>query len=52
MIVRWGLESLPEVIREAGAARPLLIASTRWKAADLPVEVTAHWAEVPSERIG
>jgi maleylacetate reductase len=48
MIVRWGLDALPEVCAEAGLTEPLLIASPRW---DLPISARARWSEVPSERI-
>jgi maleylacetate reductase len=48
MIVRWGLDRLPEVLAEAGIERPFVIASPRWKIFDLPrVE---WWTEVPSHR--
>ena len=49
MIVRWGLEELPQVLREVGIERPLLVASPRWSSLDLPA--AARWDEVPSERI-
>ena len=48
MIVRWGLDQLEALLAELGAARPFLVASPRW---DPPVEVTAEWREVPSDRI-
>ncbi len=48
MIVRWGLEALPEVCAEAGLTAPLLIASPRW---DLPIDAHGRWSEVPSERV-
>jgi maleylacetate reductase len=37
MIVRWGLEALPEVLEEVSVSDPLLIASGRWKSFELPV---------------
>jgi maleylacetate reductase len=37
MIVRWGLDSLSEVLRELSVARPLLITSRRWRDVELPV---------------
>jgi maleylacetate reductase len=37
MIVRWGLDSLSEVLRDLGVARPLLITSRRWRDVELPV---------------
>ena len=51
MIVRWGLEELPGVLAELGVDRPLLVASERWSAAYVPVEVADVWKEVPSDRI-
>ena len=52
MIVRWGLESLPEACSEAGVSSPSLVSSRRWDSLRLPVEVVARWCEVPSDRIG
>src|SRR4051812_4708873 len=37
MIVRWGLDSLSEVLRELSVRRPLLITSRRWGDVELPV---------------
>jgi maleylacetate reductase len=34
--VRWGLESYPELLRELGITRPLLVTSRRWGSLDLP----------------
>jgi maleylacetate reductase len=48
VIVRWGLDALPEVCAEAGITEPLLVASPRW---ELPIEAHARWSEVPSHRI-
>ena len=48
MIVRWGLDELPELFAELGVERPLLVASPRWSP---PVEVVGVWSEVPSDRI-
>ena len=50
MIVRWGLEELPGVLRELGVERPFLVASRRWEELDLP-PVAARWEEIPSHRI-
>lgn len=36
MIVRWGLEALPGVLEELSVRDPLLIASERWSAFELP----------------
>ncbi|HZT54046.1 MAG TPA: iron-containing alcohol dehydrogenase [Gaiellaceae bacterium] len=52
MIVRWGLDSLPEACGAAGVASPLLVASPRWDALPLPVAPAARWREVPSHRLG
>ena len=49
MIVRWGLDALPEVLAELGIERPLLVASQRWSSLDLPAAAT--WNEIPSHRI-
>jgi len=51
LIVRWGLDSLPEACAEAGVSVPLLVASRRWDSLDLPLEPVARWREVPSDRI-
>jgi maleylacetate reductase len=49
LIVRWGLEELPEALAEAGVERPFLIANERWSSLDLPH--VARWTEVPSHRV-
>jgi len=51
MIVRWGLDALPDVCAEAGVRSPLLVASQRWDSLALPVAPHARWREVPSHRI-
>jgi maleylacetate reductase len=51
VIVRWGLETLPEVLDEIGVRSPLLVAGPRWETLELPVHPHAHWTEVPSHRI-
>jgi maleylacetate reductase len=51
VIVRWGLDALPRACAEAGVSSPLLVASPRWDALQLPLAVVARWREVPSERI-
>ncbi len=51
MIVRWGLDALPEACADAGVSAPLLVASPRWDSLALPVTPAARWSEVPSERI-
>lgn len=52
MIVRWGLDALPEVLGELRIERPLLVASDRWSSEPLPIHPAARWTEVPSTRIG
>jgi maleylacetate reductase len=37
VIVRWGLDSLADVLGELGIARPLLVTSERWRELALPV---------------
>jgi maleylacetate reductase len=51
VIVRFGLEALPEVCAAAGLRAPLLVASPRWNALALPIEPSARWSEVPSQRV-
>ena len=51
MIVRWGLDSLPEACAEAGVSSPLLVAGPRWDSLDLGVEPAGRWSEVPSDRV-
>jgi len=50
MIVRWGLETLPEVCAEAGVSAPLAVASARWDG--LALGERARWRQVPTDRIG
>jgi maleylacetate reductase len=45
VIVRWGLLELRSALAEAGIARPLVIASERWRTVDVPH--VAWWSEVP-----
>ena len=42
MIVEWGLDRLPPVLRALGVARPLLVTSARWRAIALPVAGSYH----------
>ncbi len=42
MIVRWGLSALPGLLAELDIARPLLVASGRWRGIELPVEIPAE----------
>jgi len=49
MIVRWGLEELPGLLRELGIERPFLVAARRWD--DLGIEAAVRWDEIPSHLI-
>ena len=51
MIVRWGLDSLPEACAETGVTAPLLVAGPRWDSLGLAVEPAGRWSEVPSDRV-
>jgi maleylacetate reductase len=51
MIVRWGLEALPDVCAELGIRTPLVVASQRWDELALPVDVRARWREVPTHEV-
>jgi maleylacetate reductase len=37
MIVRWGLDALPDVLEELSVSSPLLISTERWRGLELPV---------------
>jgi maleylacetate reductase len=50
VIVRWGLDELPQALAEAGIERPYVIASERWRSLALPAH-TGWCSEVPSEHI-
>ncbi|MGN6799874.1 MAG: iron-containing alcohol dehydrogenase family protein [Gaiellaceae bacterium] len=49
MIVRWGLADLGGTLADLGIERPLVIASERWRALDVPQ--VAWWPEVPSVHV-
>jgi len=49
VIVRWGIGKLGETLAEAGIARPLVIASERWRTLGVPH--VAWWSEVPSVHV-
>ena len=51
MIVRWGLDALPEVVGSLGVRSPLVVASSRWDGLELPLDPQARWREVPSHRL-
>ena len=49
MIVRWSLAELPDTLAEVGVERPLVIASERWRALQVPH--VAWWTEVPAVQV-
>jgi maleylacetate reductase len=51
VIVRWGLDALPEACAAAGVERPLVVASPRWDGLELGLEEGGRWREVPSHRL-
>jgi alcohol dehydrogenase class IV len=51
MIVRWGLDSLPQVLDELGVKDPLLITEELWQDTELPVARRYHGAR-PHAEIG
>ncbi len=51
MIVRWGLDTLPEALADLGVRSPLVVASPRWDGLELGLDAHARWREVPSHRV-
>jgi maleylacetate reductase len=51
VIVRWGLDALPEACAEAEVSSPVFVAGPRWDALELSVTPVGRWREVPSDRI-
>jgi maleylacetate reductase len=51
MIVRWGLEALPDVLDELSVRDPLLIASERWRSLELPVAVRGFYGVRPHAEV-
>jgi maleylacetate reductase len=51
VIVRWGLDSLPEACADVGVVSPAFVAGPRWDSLDLSVSPASRWREVPSDRI-
>jgi maleylacetate reductase len=51
VIVRWGLDALPDVCAEVGVSAALLVASPRWSSLELPVTPAVRWQEVPSDSL-
>jgi maleylacetate reductase len=49
VIVRWGLEELPDVLDEIGVERLFLVAGPRWDSLAIPA--AARWSEIPSHRV-
>jgi maleylacetate reductase len=52
MIVRWGLESLEEVLAELSVSAPLLITEELWQGTELPVARRFHGARPHAEITG
>jgi alcohol dehydrogenase class IV len=52
MLVRWGLEALPEVLAEMSITRPALISTERWRELELPVARRFHGARPHAELAG
>ena len=52
MIVRWGLEALPEVLDELSIKQPLLITEELWHEVELPVTRRFHGARPHAEITG
>jgi alcohol dehydrogenase class IV len=52
MLVRWGLDALPEVLQGLNIERPLLISSERWRQLDLPVNERFHGVRPHAELAG
>ena len=52
MIVRWGLESLEEVLAELSVSAPLLITEELWQDTELPVARRFHGARPHAEITG
>jgi alcohol dehydrogenase class IV len=52
MIVRWGLESLEEVLEELSVSAPLLITEELWQETELPVARRFHGARPHAEITG
>jgi maleylacetate reductase len=44
MIVRWGLDALPDVL---GGRRVFLLATKRWES---PAEIAGRWSELPTDQ--
>jgi maleylacetate reductase len=52
MIVRWGLDALPEVLAELSVRQPLLITEELWQDVELPVAKRFHGARPHAEISG
>jgi maleylacetate reductase len=52
MIVRWGLDALPEVLAELSVKQPLLITEELWQDVELPVATRFHGARPHAEISG
>ncbi len=52
MIVRWGLDALPDVLEELSVSDPLVISTERWRSLELPVKRRFHGAQPHAEVSG
>ena len=52
MIVRWGLDALPDVLEELSVSDPLVISTERWRSLELPVKRRFHGAQAHAEVSG
>jgi alcohol dehydrogenase class IV len=52
MLVRWGLDSLPDVLAELSIERPLLISTERWQSLAVPVQRRFYGARPHAEVAG
>ena len=52
MIVRWGVEALPDVLDELSVRDPLVISTERWRDLDLPVARRFYGARPHAEIAG
>ena len=52
MIVRWGLDALPDVLEELSVSDTLVISTERWRSLELPVTRRFHGAQAHAEATG
>jgi maleylacetate reductase len=51
VIVRWGLDRLPEACVQTGVSSALLVAGSRWDSLELSAPIAGRWRDVPSDRV-